>query len=346
MREPEVSEALPALCWAALAVLALLPVLFGVWTALSTAAFLVEFLSEGTLPLLSRLTPPPAVRPLASLPDARSLAADLYEPFAPWASRSTVLVHGLAAAGKDDPRLQRAARLLARAGLRTLVPTVPGLTRLRLRLDDAEVVVQAIKASSRWGSVKVLGISVGVGPALLAAGDPRVAGQVDVLLSLGGYASTVELLRYFLTGTYGYGVVGGQVTRDQEAVSAFVRANTDLLNDAALRLVDNRDPARVESLVRALSPRLRELLDALSPERAVGRLAGRLLLVHGTSDPAVPFTESLRLADAAAHAGVPTRLVLLQVVGHVEPTTTWRRGWAAAGELLALWTLAYVFFNP
>jgi pimeloyl-ACP methyl ester carboxylesterase len=255
-----------------------------------------------------------------------------------------VLVHGLSPQGKNDPRLQEAARLLARAGFRVLVPTVPGLTTLRLRPDDAETVVQAIQALKSWGSVQVLGISVGAGPALLAATDPRVAAEVSAVLSLGGYASTVELLRYFLTGTYHYGAVSGRATPDPRAVTVFIQANADLLDDAVLRLVENRDPARVERLVQNLSPQLRELLETLSPERVIGGLRGRLLLLHGKNDPAVPFTESLRLADAA-RGRVPTRLVLLGVVGHVEPEAAPRGKWATARELLTLWALTYEFFS-
>jgi pimeloyl-ACP methyl ester carboxylesterase len=341
VREPEVSRVVPALCWAALAFLLLLPVLSGLWTVFAAGAFLAEFLSEGRLPVLSGLTPAPTVRPLAAPGDP---VADLYQPVAVWPSRTLVLVHGLAPAGKNEPRLQEAARLLTRTGSRVIVPTVPGLSRLRLRADDVETVVRAIEAARPWGSVQVIGISVGAGPALLAAADPRVAGSISAVLSVGGYASTVELLRYFLTGTYRYGAVVGQGAPDPLAVNAFIQANADLLDDAARRLVANRDPARVEPLVRDLSPGLQQMLDALSPERVIGQLRGRLLLVHGKDDPAVPFTESLRLADAA-RGRVPTRLVLLGIVGHVEPGGTAAGPWRTAGELLALWALVYDFLT-
>ena len=343
MREPEVGGFLPALAWLILAFLLFLPVLSGLWALFATTAFLAEFLSEGRFPLLSAVTPSPVVRSLP-ISEGGVLDADLYQPFARWPPRNLVLVHGLAPAGKAEPRLQEAARLLARAGFHTLVPTLSGLARFRPRPEDAETVVRAIQALSRSGRVKIMGISVGAGPALLAAADPRVAGEVSAVLSLGGYASTGELLRYFLTGTYRYGTVAGQVRLDPLAVRGFVQANADLLDDSALRLLKNRDPAQVESLVRDLSPALRKLLDGLSPERVIGQIRGRLFLVHGKNDPAVPFTESLRLADAA-RGRVPTRLVLLGAVGHVEPEAAPPGGWSAAGELLALWALTYAFFS-
>ena len=343
MREPEVGGALPALAWLTLAFLIFLPVLSVLWTLFATTAFLAEFLSEGRFPLLSAVTPSPVVRSLPTS-EGPSLDADLYQPFIRWPPRNLVLVHGLAPAGKTDPRLQEGARLLARAGFRTLVPTLPSLTRFRPRPEDAETVVRAIQTFGPSGRVKIMGISVGAGPALLAAADPRVASEVSGVLGLGGYASTAELLRYFLTGTYRYGAVAGRVRLDPLPVRHFVQANADLLDDTALRLLKNRDPAQVESLVRDLSPGLRSLLDALSPERVIGRLRGQLFLVHGKNDPAVPFTESLRLADLA-RGRVPTRLVILSSVGHVEPEAAPPGRWGAAGELLGLWALTYAFFS-
>src|SRR3990172_8363789 len=132
----------PAVAWLLLASLLALPALSAVRTVCAAAAFLVEFLSEGRLPLLSALTPNPARAPLADRP----VPIDLYRPLTLGTPPALVLVHGLAPMGKDDPRLAQAARLLARAGFRVAVPTIPGLTRLRLRPEDAEPVVAAIRS--------------------------------------------------------------------------------------------------------------------------------------------------------------------------------------------------------
>ncbi len=300
-------------------------------------------------------------------------AADLYHPLALRHPSGLVLVHGLSPQGKDDPRLAQAARLLARTGFRVAVPTIPGLTGLRLRPEDAEPVVAAIRALEGEDSsrrVTVLGVSVGAGPALLAAADPRVADRVGMVLSLGGYASTVELLRYFLTGAYVYRGVSGRGAPQPEAARLFLRENLDLLGDgedrqklrawlsesgasppttlspegaAVMRLVENRDPARVETLVRALPPGLQRLLARLSPEEAVPRVRARLFLVHGRNDPAVPFTESLRLADAAGKAG--TRLVVAGMLQHVEPGEGRPGRGETLSELWQLWSLVLTFLS-
>ena len=297
---------------------------------------------------------------------------DLYRPLSLRFPPGLVLVHGLAAQGKDDPRLGQAARLLARAGFRVAVPTIPGLTRLRLRPEDAEPVVAAIQTLANENpsrKVSVLGVSVGAGPAFLAAADPRVADRVTVVLSLGGYASTIELLRYFLTGAYAYGAISGRVAPQPEAARLFLRANLDLLKniedrrmldawlsgadpkpparlstegESVMSLVENRDPGQLDALVRALPTGLQQLLVRLSPEDVVTRITARLLLVHGRRDPAVPFTESQRLADAArGKAG--TRVVLVGVVAHVEPGDRGPAQGETLHELWQLWSLMLDF---
>jgi dienelactone hydrolase len=324
-----------------LAALLSLPVLTTASTMLVTACFLTEFLAQGSWRPLSAITREPLARPLAAAANGRPVPTTLYVPDALRRPPGLVVVHGLAAAGKDDPRLGEAARLLARAGWAVAVPTVEGLTRLRLRPEDRDAVGAAVAALQADGyrRVAVLGISLGAGPALLAAADPATAPRLTAVLALGGYASAVELLRYTLTGAYAFGEVAGRAPAVHEsAIAQFARANGELLDEAGRRLVDNRDPAAVDEHVRALPPRTRELLHALSPGPAIARLRAPLFLVHGRADPAVPFTESLRLEAAARAAGRPVWTAIVGAVTHVEAD---RAG--ALADLLRLWATLYAF---
>jgi pimeloyl-ACP methyl ester carboxylesterase len=286
--------------------------------ALRAGLFLAEFHSEGRWRPLSALTTAPARAPLPAWDGARPIAADLYATRHPAGRPGLVVVHGLAAAGKDDARVREAAGLLARAGWTVAVPSVEGLMRLRLRPEDAGAVVAAGRALREAGSqpVAILAVSVGAGPALAAAADPALA--VSAVMTLGGYASARELLRFTLTGDDRGGVEGGR-RPDEAAIAAFVAANPDLVDEAGRRLVDNRDPAAVDALLARLPATSQRMLDALSPERWVGGIRGPLFLVHGHDDPAVPVSESVRLAAAAARAGGDARLVVVRAVGHVEP---------------------------
>ena len=302
MRQPEVGRLAGLLA----AVLLAAPVARAVWSLLAAGAFLLEFL--GGPPLLSRLTPLP-VQGALGVP---GLDADLYP--APVLGRGTslVLVHGVAPAGKDDPRLRTAAVLLARLGFDVAAPTVPGLRQGRLRPDDVAPVVATVAAMRP--PVALIGVSVGAGPALLAAADARVRDRVRIVLSLGGYASARHLLRFYLTGEHAWGGTRGRVTHDPALVRHFVATNADLLGlapEAAAVL----PPGRLAALIDRPPPPLAALLTALSPAAVAHDIRARLVLVHGRDDPAVPYTESLRLAAARPR---DTVLVLVDVLHHVE----------------------------
>lgn len=278
-----------------------------------TAAFLVEFLSEGRHAALTALTPAPRRTRLA-VSDA---AVDR------WVGRTggvpLVLVHGYAPAGKAEPRVRWAAGLLARAGFDVAVPTIPGLTRGRLRPDDVRPVVAALAA--RTTPTAIVAVSVGAGPALLAAADPAVRDRVRVVLTLGGYASAPELLRFFLTGEYAWREVRGRVVHEPAVVRWFLEANADLLDAPAREAL--ADPGRAAAALAHPRPEVARLLAALSPERVIDRVKARLVLVHGVNDRAVPYTESLRLAAARPRR---TRVVLVRVLDHVEAAPPGRWG--------------------
>ena len=311
MRQPEVAGRLAAL---ALALLLAAPVARDVVSLLRSAAFLAEFLTDGALPALSAVTPAPGRESLGpSLDRWTGIALGTPPPL--------LLVHGYAPEGKDDPRLGRAARLLARAGFDVVVPTLPGLTRGRLRPDDAGPVVQAL--ASRPGPWAIVSVSIGAAPAFAGAADPAVSDRVGVLVALGPHASAAETLRFWLTGAFAFDGVSGRVPHDPALVRAFVDANADLVDEPTRAALAAGDTARIERALAALPPAVRGLLERLSPARAIPEVRARVILVHGYADPAVPYTESLRLAAARP---ARTRVVLLQTVGHVEaaPGSLWR----------------------
>lgn len=325
MRQPEVGRLLGLL----LALLLVAPVGRAAAHGVHAGAFLVEFVSGAGYRPLSALTRRPLRRPLP----VEGARADLWSDRGP-RGRPLVLVHGYAPRGKNDPDVRRAAALLARAGFDVAVPTVPGLARARLRPADVETVVATIAA--RAGPTVVIGVSVGAGPALVAAADPRVRDRVHAVVSLGGYASASELVRHYLSSRAAHGGEPAQAAMATTAVETFLRANRDLLDDSARRLLAATDAAGADDALARLSPELRALLDALSPARVAADIPGRLVLVHGRLDPAVPYTEALRLAAARPRR---TTVTLVTVLDHVEgaPVSVW----SAARDLLALWRIAY-----
>jgi pimeloyl-ACP methyl ester carboxylesterase len=303
VRQPQVTTRLSLLAGA----LVLAAPVAGAARALVLAlAFLLEFLSDGALPTLTTLTPEP-------LAGALNLTTDRYRPSGLATSAPLVLVHGLALDGKNDPRLRQAARLLARVGFDVAVPTIPGLTRARLRPDDALPVIAALAA--RPGRPRLVSVSVGAAPAFLAAADPSVRDRVHLVLALGGYASALELIRFHLTGEYAWGTLHGRVALNPTVTRVIIDANAELADPSLRQALAAGDPARVDSALAALPRTTRELIATLSPERVVGEVRAPIVLVHGRDDPAVPYTESLRLAAARP---THTRVVLVGAIGHVE----------------------------
>jgi pimeloyl-ACP methyl ester carboxylesterase len=355
--------------WALLALVVLVstPVSQRGWAGVTGLAFLVEFLTEGQHPWLSRRTPTPVVEALGGGAGAEGAAPDFWHPggrdHGPWPG--LLLVHGLTPDGKRDLRLTWIAGLLAHAGFAVAVPELPALKAQQLRPSDAAVVRDtldrlAANPAVRRGPVAVIAVSVGLGPVALTLDEPALRGRVGLVVALGGYAEARELVRYFTTGAYAFDGTTGRTAVDAALAGSFLARNLDLVPDArdraavdgalrgrplgpevgpgaraVLALLQNRDPARVDALVDALPATTRDLLEALSPARHLGRTRARLLLVHGRTDPAIPFTESLRLAAAEPDR---SRLVIVDLVGHVEgQSPSWRR----PGDFARLWSVYY-----
>ena len=66
----------------------------------------------------------------------------------------------------------------------------------------------------------------------------------------------------------------------------------------------------------------REAYEYASNLRLADNLKGKLLLIHGTSDNVVPFSDTMKMADAFIQANKPFDLVLIPDQGH----RTWRAG--------------------
>lgn len=326
MRQSEVARLAALLGSLLLAV----PVVQTGWSLALASAFLVEFLSGGAARPLAALTAEPLREPLV----VGGVEADRYRPPGHRAARPLVLVHGVTPDGKDDPRLASAAALFARLHFDVAVPTIPGLTRGRLRPDDVAPVVATLAA--REAPTLVVAVSLGAGPALLAAADPRVRERVRTVVTLGGYASGREVLRFYLTGQYAWRGIEGHVTHDPRVVETFVAANRDLVNESVRQLLLMPAGGRAAAFARLISPELGRLLDALSPERVARDIPARLILIHGRSDPAVPYTESLRLAAVRPD-------VMLALVGSVEHVERGggRWGWWEPLDVLKLLAIAY-----
>src|SRR5687767_11960223 len=111
-----------------------------------------------------------------------------------------LLCHGAHEDGAEQPQLVALARALAVHGAMAAVVDLPPLRQFRMDTEDP----RRIAGVARWlaartdlvrdGRVALLGISVGGAYALIAAGDPDLAGRVSCVVAFGAYPDIGELL--------------------------------------------------------------------------------------------------------------------------------------------------------
>jgi len=263
----------------------------------------------------------------------RSIEADVYTPASGTNHPGVVFSMGAPPLDLDEPRLVRIAEDTARAGVVIIVPFSD-------RLDDEQILpeeIDALVAEFRYVQdlpgvdrtrVGFFGASVGGSLALVAAGDPRIAGEVDQVVSFGGYYDALETFGAIATHHIKYGGVDEDWTprEHSERVMAeqIIRAVDDpddrdllwkwfvredppeeqqlaSLSPVGRRSYDflaNKDPDAVQRLIGQLPRSAVAEMDELSPRTSIGRVKAELFIIHDRADPFIPYTESRRLEDA------------------------------------------------
>ena len=315
--------------------------------ALSLALALVRPDAE---PWLAPLLDEVSVEETSVTADGRRLVADLYRPSAP--RGALLLVHGLSPAGRRHPDLVRLGRLLAGRHWLVLVPQFEGLAAFRLSGREVAEVRAALRGlAGQSPSVAIAGLSFGAGPALLAAADmPDLA----LAASFGGYADLREVILFLTTGVHQLGgrrymqapeeynrwkllallvgfvrderdrrsldAIAGRKLADPSADTRALEADLGREGHAVRALVLNRREDAVPTLLAALPTEARAAIEQLSPLAAVPRLSGRLLIAHGAGDVSIPFTQSLRLAEASAGRA---HAVIFETFEHTTAQALW-----------------------
>jgi hypothetical protein len=301
-----------------------------------TLLILIDSARSPEKALMGKLIDGPMKTKVTIRSKGRKIPADLYRPYRRGRRFPLLLVHGGNPSGKDDEQVELLANDLARAGVVVLVPEFEGVKNLRISIADAEDILQSFRylcraeyARSRGGMV---GMGSGAGPMLLAAADPRIRDKVLVVATVGGYYDLRNVLSFKLTGAYEYAGQRGYMRPDASLRWMFAYKNLDLLRSsddrrklgkiiekqnqyevaAAESLAKslgregralhaffvNTDQDRFTSLYDDLPLPVREYVYQLSPARAIKYITASFVIAHGMDDYSIPYTESLRLADA------------------------------------------------
>ncbi len=264
----------------------------------------------------------------------RSIEADIYIPAHGTNHPGIVFSMGAPPLDLDEPRLVRVAEDSARAGGVIIVP-------FSGRLDDVSIVPEEIDALvAQFQFVRDLpgvdpervgffGASVGGSLALVAAADPRINEQVDLVVSFGGYFDALETFGAIRTHRIRYQDIDQEWKPREHAERVVAHQLIDRVDDAddrellekvfldyepatdaqiaalgdvghsAYDFLANTDPAAVTTLIERLPSDAVVELDYLSPKTSIGDVKAEMIIIHDRADPFIPYTESRRLRDAA-----------------------------------------------
>lgn len=352
-------------------VLLVLAVVVAAWepsrVAIQTAVLLPNLLDAGPKPLnlFSEAPTRTSVPYRAPEPGADPDLAELWLPS--WASAecpagAMVLVFGVNNLGRNHPAIERVADGLARTGVAVLVPDSQTLLEGRLEVGEIDGVVRAFQLLAARPEVDrsrvgIVGFSVGGSLALLAADDPRIAGQVRWVNAFGAFADAATYLAAVSAHAY-RGSDGAAVpwTPTPLAREVYLRFLLDQVGDerdrrlldaafaeailaadrpspdASLRRSLETDAARsihdlltapsledAEVAIDALPAGALAFIDAISPVRHLDDIRAEVHLMHETEDHHVPFVESRALASALEPSGRLAAHTEFRLFDHVQP---------------------------
>src|SRR5262245_56781775 len=252
-----------------------------------------------------------------------------------------LLIHGVNETGKNAPEVKHVAEAFAGSGYRVVVPEFVRLTRQNVTPEDVDDAVAAFESLGRDGGIMCA--SYGCGPALIAAGRPEIRDHVQFVAAFGSYFDLTDTLRFVITAP------PSPLAYSQWL---YMSANTDLIqNDgdrqtllrlarerqsrpaeewtlpdqplgpqarAMLSLFESHNAQEFEERLTAV-PQLRDRAERLSPSRNMSGIRARLILVHVGIDPAIPSTETIRMAETANALHIPYSLTILNTYGHTRP---------------------------
>ena len=335
--------------------------------AIQTAVLLPNLLGSGPMPL-TLFSEAPQRSSVAYRPGPDGGDPDLAELWLPaWASReqpagAVLLVLGVNNVGRNHPVVERVADGLARTGLAVLVPDSRTLLEGRLDVGEVDGVVRAYQLlASRpevdAGRIGIAGFSVGGSLSLLAARDPRIAGDVRWVNAFGAFADARSYLA--AVAAHAYLDDGEQVPwspsdmalevylqfmldqvvdpddreRLDDAVGGAVLAGERPAAGPGLHDGLRTDPARTvldlltatslgeaRSAIAELPPASLAFIDAISPIRHLDGLEADVFLMHETTDHHVPVVESRALGAALEERGGPLREhTEFRLFDHVQP---------------------------
>lgn len=256
---------------------------------LEAALVLADIAARDAPSILKDQTALPVRKSIAYAVQGRLHHGDIYRS-AGETRAGIVLVPGVHPAGKDEPRLVAMANTLARAGFSVLVPDIPSLRKLKIRITQVQEIADALaylisrQDLAPHGRAGIFAFSYAVGPSILAAAREGSRHQVRFIFGVGGYYDLHAVATFFTTGYFKVDGIWHYIKPNHYGMWVFALSNADFLTsrkDAeTIRAIAWRrlkHPEKgVEDLVRRLGPDGKALYTFLTNqdrEKAAGLFA-------------------------------------------------------------------------
>ncbi len=270
---------------------------------------------------------------------------------------AVLVSHGLAPQGFKDWRLVKFAKTLAKTGIIVFLPNFELLKRVRIKMRTVykmrflfdKMIGEPFVDKSKAG---FFAISYSGGPATIAFSKKEYKQKLKYIVYLGGYYNLFNVLVFGLSGhssfnRYEYHTKPSDWGRWYYLISniEYVESDKDkkLLKRIAeikrttpesntqffekqlsekgkqlLLMIKTQNPHRIRKLIKKQNPRLRKTLEIMSPEKYIAKLKKvKILLLHASNDPLIPFTESFRFRRALIKHGIPASLTIINALEHV-----------------------------
>ena len=258
--------------------------------------------------------------------------ADLYLPAGSGTHSAVLFFMGVVPPDRDEERIVRLSKGLARAGMIVMVPWLDSQTQNRIAGQDIDSLVRAFQhlrsldrvAPDRVG---VGGICTGASLVTVAAQDERIRDHVKFVNFFAGYYDAVDMVKAITTRSRFHGEDVGPWTPDSLTERVFTYqmvegvpdpADRELLSrvfkydeaatgeeiralssegTAVYRLLKGVPIEEADELIAQLSAETHDFLRLISPSTNIDKLRARVLIMHDRADELVPSEESRRLTE-------------------------------------------------
>ena len=260
---------------------------------------------------------------------------------------TVVFVHGMSSRGREDPRVRSLAWALAATGRRVVVPEIPSIRRLTIRVDqprEVQAVLETIASDPALvpaDRFALMAVSFSGVFALRAVCSKALGGRVNAACLIGGYFDIDTVISFLINSNrsdpYGRLLIARSYFTDIEPKGEAFHHHLDrciersATNQPGWSLRELLDPAepQQQQLYQLLSDSAerqafcRQVMAAFDDDwsdyRAPQEFGDRrtpVFLLHGRGDRVIPAGESRRLARQLAEQRVPCYLCVTRLLEH------------------------------